>query len=107
MSARRSTATTVIASVIRPSRVIASTSSNGSQRTSSASVGSGVAVPGSKPGRQEEHGELVGDRVREMDPGELAPRLGLDAGLLAQLALRAPSSALSPSGTPPSGISHE
>ena len=48
-SASRSTATTVITSLIRPSRVIASTSSNGSQRTARSSVPSGVATPWVRP----------------------------------------------------------
>ena len=74
MSARRWTPTTVIASVIRPSRVIASASSNGTQRTSSVLGRLGCRRARSRPGRQEEHGGLVGDRVREVDPGELAPR---------------------------------
>ena len=48
-TAARCTAMTVSASVIRPSSVIASTSSNGIQRTSSASVPSGLATPGVRP----------------------------------------------------------
>lgn len=44
-SASRWMATTLMASVIRPSRVIASTSSNGTQRSSMDSVGSGAASP--------------------------------------------------------------
>ena len=42
-SATRWIASTLIASVMRPSSVIASASSNGTQRTSSASLGSGEA----------------------------------------------------------------
>ena len=88
-SATRWIASTLIASVIRPSSVIARASSNGTQRTSSTSLGSGDAGPWRQAGRQVEERDLVGDRVRELDAGELAPLGRLEAGLLAELALRA------------------
>ena len=86
-SARRSTATTVIASVIRPSRVIARTSSNGQPADArAASVPSGVATPWRQAGRDEQDRELVRDAVGQVDAGQLAPVGGVDAGLLEQLA---------------------
>ena len=45
--------------------------------------------PVGQAGREEQDGELVGDAVREVDAGELAPVARLDARLLAELAFRA------------------
>ena len=87
-SATRWMATTLIASVMRPSRVIARASSNGTQRTSIASVGSGAASPWRQVGGEVQDGPLVGDRVGQVDPRDLAPRRRLEPGLLPELALR-------------------
>ena len=88
-SATRWMATTLIASVIRPSNVIARTSSNGdpAQRQRLGRLGIGLAV-GETRGQVEDR-DLVGHRVREDDAGELVPLGGIDAGLLAKLALGA------------------
>ena len=74
-----------IASVIRPSSVIASASSNGSpaglELLGRLRVGRAVR----HDRREVEDRHFVADGVREVAPGQLDPFRGLDTGLLSQL----------------------
>ena len=105
-SASRLTAMTVIASVIRPSRVIASTSANGSQRTARSSVPSGLATPDDRPVAR----KITADSSEtefERCARAISRQSAAVTPVSSSSSRRAPSSALSPVGTPPSGISHE
>ena len=79
-----------MASVMRPSMTMAIVSAKGTQSSvRSVSVDSSAGGPVAQVRGQEQDRGLVGDRVGDMHPRELAPIRGDHAGLLAQLPLRA------------------
>ena len=98
----------VIASVISPIAIIAIASSNGTQRVVEL-LGrvrrSAVAVAPGTGG--EEHAGLVGDRVGQVEAAERPPARRPRRRSPRGARAARPSSADSPAGTPPSGISHE
>src|SRR4051795_2675086 len=104
--ARRSTARTVITSLMRPSSVIPRTSSNGSQRIAKSSVPSGVADPWLRPVARN---RTATSSVTLLERWTRASsRQSVASTPVSSLSSRrAPSSAVSSSGTPPSGSSHE
>ena len=71
------------------------------------SVGSGSDSPWGEPGRDEQDRRLVGHRVRQVEPAQLAPRRGGSGRSPRAARAGRPSSGSSSSGTPPSGISHD
>ena len=104
--ATRSSASSLIASVISPRSIIARASSNGTRRTAISSVPSGVASPAVRPVARY---RSPASSVTELDRWtrrDLSPLGRLEAGLLAELAPGALEGVLA-GGTPPSGISHD